>query len=55
MRDRLAWTALAAIPAGLVIAVTSYISTDVAAVPFLWIVSLALSLLTFVAVFPEQP
>ena len=53
--DRLAWTALAAIPAGLVIAVTSYISTDVAAAPFLWIVPLALYLLTFVAVFRERP
>jgi hypothetical protein len=53
--DRLAWTGLAAIPAGLVIAVTSYISTDVAAAPFLWMVPLALYLLTFVAVFRERP
>ena len=55
VRDRLAWTALAAIPAGLVIAVTSYISTDVAAAPFLWMVPLALYLLTFVAVFRDRP
>src|SRR5262249_61809108 len=60
-RDRLAWMALAAIPAGLVIAVTSYITTDVAAAPFLWVGPLALYLLTFVAgvsvlraVFPNQ-
>jgi predicted O-methyltransferase YrrM len=53
-RDRLAWMALAAIPAGLVIAVTSYITTDVAAAPFLWVVPLALYLLTFVAVFRDR-
>ena len=45
------WVALAAIPSGLLIAVTSHISTDVAAVPFLWVVPLALYLLTFVLVF----
>jgi hypothetical protein len=55
MRDRLLWSALAAIPSGLVIAVTSYISTDVAAAPFLWMVPLALYLLTFVAVFRDRP
>src|SRR5262249_5526374 len=54
-RDRLAWMALAAIPAGLVIAVTSYITTDVAAAPFLLVVPLALYLLTFVAVFRDRP
>ena len=48
-RDRLAWMALAAIPAGLVIAVTAYITTDIAAAPFLWVLPLALYLLTFVA------
>ena len=31
------------------LAVTSYVSTDIAAVPLLWIVPLALYLLTFVA------
>ena len=55
MRDRLAWIALSAIPAGLVIAVTSYMTTDVAAAPFLWVLPLALYLLTFVGVFRERP
>jgi hypothetical protein len=55
VRDRFAWTALAAIPAGLVIAVTAYISTDVAAAPLLWVLPLALYLLTFVAVFRDKP
>ena len=51
----LRWTALAAIPSALVIAVTAYISTDLAAAPFLWVLPLALYLLTFVAVFRERP
>jgi hypothetical protein len=54
-RDRAVWAALAAIPAGLVIAVTAYISTDIAAAPLLWVLPLALYLLTFVAVFREKP
>src|ERR1043165_8220350 len=54
-RDRAAWTVLAAIPAGLVIAVTAYISTDIAAAPLLWVLPLALYLLTFVAVFRDRP
>jgi hypothetical protein len=54
-RERFAWIALAAIPAGLTIAVTAYISTDVAAAPLLWVLPLALYLLTFVAVFRDRP
>ena len=54
-RDRLAWVALSAIPAGLVIAVTSYLTTNIAAAPFLWVLPLALYLLTFVAVFRDRP
>src|SRR5215831_5327545 len=49
------WMALAAVPAGLLVAVTAHISTDVAAVPFLWVLPLALYLLTFVIVFARQP
>src|SRR6266567_4204091 len=54
-RARLLWAALAAIPAGLVIAVTAHIATNIAAAPFLWMLPLALYLLTFVAVFRERP
>jgi hypothetical protein len=53
--ERLRWIALAAVPSGLVIAVTAYLTTDVAAAPFLWVVPLAIYLLTFVAVFRERP
>jgi hypothetical protein len=38
-----------------VVAVTAYISTDVAAAPLLWVLPLALYLLTFVAVFRDRP
>jgi hypothetical protein len=54
-RSRLRWMALAAIPVGLVISVTTYISTDIASAPFLWVLPLALYLLTFVAVFRDRP
>jgi hypothetical protein len=54
-RDSLTWCALATVPAGLLIAVTAHISTDVAAVPLLWVVPLALYLLTFVIVFQRAP
>jgi hypothetical protein len=54
-RDRVFWAALAAAPAGLVIAVTSYIATDLASAPFLWVLPLALYLLTFVAMFRDRP
>ncbi|HWD28056.1 MAG TPA: hypothetical protein VG387_12875 [Rhizomicrobium sp.] len=54
-RDRLAWTALAFVPSGLLVAVTAHIATDVASAPFLWIVPLALYLLTFVLLFADKP
>jgi SAM-dependent methyltransferase len=48
---RLGWIALAFVPSGLLVAVTAHISTDVAAVPLLWVLPLALYLLTFVIAF----
>ena len=50
-RQRLSWIAMAAVPSGLLVAVTAHVSTDVAAVPLLWVVPLALFLLTFVLAF----
>jgi hypothetical protein len=52
--ERVMWTVFAAIPAGLVIAVTAAISTDLAAAPFLWVLPLSLYLLTFVAIFRDR-
>jgi hypothetical protein len=48
---RARWLALSFVPSSLMLAVTSYISTDIAAVPLLWIVPLALYLLTFTLAF----
>jgi spermidine synthase len=45
------WVALAFVPSSLLLAVTNYISTDVASVPLLWIVPLSIYLLTFVLAF----
>lgn len=53
--ERVRWIALAAVPSGLVIAVTAYLTTDIAAAPFLWVLPLAIYLLTFVAVFRDRP
>lgn len=54
-REALVWIALAAVPSALLIAVTAHMSTDVAAAPMLWVVPLALYLLTFVIVFQTHP
>ena len=48
---RLRWIALAFVPSSLMLAVTAYLTTDVAAVPLLWVIPLALYLITFVATF----
>ena len=47
-RRRLSWILLAAVPAALLIGVTTDISTDIAAVPFLWIVPLTVYLATLI-------
>ena len=52
---RLRWIFLAAVPSGLLIAVTAHISTDVAAAPLLWVLPLSLYLLTWVIVFQSRP
>ena len=55
LRDGLIWCALAAVPSGLLIAVTSHISTDVGAFPLLWVLPLSLYLLTLVIAFQRKP
>lgn len=53
-RRRLRWVLLSFAPSSMLIGVTTYISTDIAAVPFLWVFPLALYLLTFVLVFARR-
>lgn len=45
------WVAAAAVPSALSLGVTLHISTDVASAPMLWVIPLALYLLTFVLAF----
>lgn len=54
-RTRLWWIALALVPSSLMLGVTTYISTDIAAIPLLWVVPLALYLLSFIIVFAKMP
>jgi hypothetical protein len=48
------WVFLSAVPSGLLVAVTAYISTDVAAAPLMWVMPLSLYLLTWVLVFARR-
>jgi SAM-dependent methyltransferase len=54
-RDRLTWVTLAAIPSSLMLGVTTYITTDVASAPLLWVLPLALYLTTFIIAFQARP
>lgn len=51
VRRRLRWVLLAFVPSSLVLGVTTHVTTDIVAVPLLWIIPLALYLLSFVIVF----
>ena len=46
---------LSFVPSALLVAVTAHISTDIAPAPFLWVIPLALYLLTFVLIFRDKP
>lgn len=51
---RLGWVGLALVPAALLTAFTTHITTDVASAPLLWVLPLALYLLTYVVVFRDR-
>lgn len=52
-QDQLIWVALAAVPSSLMLGVTTYITTDVASAPLLWIIPLGLYLITFIIAFGQ--
>jgi SAM-dependent methyltransferase len=54
-KDRFAWLFLAAVPSSLMLGVTAHLATDVASAPFLWVVPLALYLITFIIAFQARP
>jgi hypothetical protein len=51
---RARWVLLSFVPSSMLLAVTTYLATDVASIPLLWIVPLAIYLLTFVIVFARN-
>ncbi len=53
-RERAIWVAYAFVPSGLFLAVTTYLTTDLAPVPLLWVIPLALYLLSFTLVFAPR-
>ena len=48
------WLLLAAVPSSLMLATTTDVSTDIVSMPLLWVVPLALYLLTFIIVFSKS-
>src|SRR5262249_48058057 len=52
---RLRWILLATVPSSLLMGATTFITTDIAAIPLLWILPLRLYLLTFIIVFSNTP
>lgn len=53
-KEKLNWLLLAFVPSSLMLGVTTYIATDVASVPLIWIIPLALYLLTFILAFSSK-
>ena len=52
---RIRWIVLAMVPSSLLLGSTTFITTDIAAVPLLWIVPLAIYLLSFTLAFRSRP
>lgn len=50
-KRRIRWVLLSFVPSSLMLSVTTYLSTDLAAIPLLWIIPLTLYLLTFIIAF----
>ncbi len=53
-KQRGRWIVLALIPSSLLLSVTTHLTTDVAAIPLLWLIPMALYLLTFTIVFARK-
>lgn len=50
----LLWIVLAAVPSGLMLSTTTHLTTDIVAVPLLWVLPLGLYLLSFVVAFARR-
>jgi hypothetical protein len=53
-RRILMWLALSAVPSGLLLSTTTHLTTDVFAMPLLWVIPLGLYLLSFVVAFSDR-
>ncbi len=53
-RRRLYWIALAAVPSGLMLSTTSHLTTDLMAMPLLWVIPLSIYLLSFSVAFADN-
>ncbi len=54
-RDRILWLLLAACASGLLLAITDHITQNIAAIPLLWVLPLAVYLLSFILTFEGGP
>lgn len=54
-KTRAWWCLLAFVPSSWMLGVTSYLSTNIAPVPLLWVIPLAIYLVSFVLVFADKP
>lgn len=53
-RERFVWICLSFAPSSLLLGATEYVTTDVASVPLLWVLPLALYLLSFIVAFGKR-
>ena len=53
-RRAMRWVLLAAVPSGLMLSTTTHLTTDIIAMPLLWVLPLGLYLLSFVAAFATR-
>lgn len=53
-QERLLWIALAFAPSSLLLGATEFVTTDIASVPLLWVVPLALYLASFIVAFAKK-
>lgn len=51
---KMKWVLLAFVPSSLLMGVTTYVSTEIAAVPLLWVIPLAIYLFTFILTFADR-
>lgn len=54
LRQVFTWLALAAVPSGLMLSTTTHLTTDIFAMPLLWVIPLGIYLLSFVVAFAEN-